>query len=416
MRQKMPNFLLQTARQVKRGETVGIIGRNGCGKSTLLQIVCRTLQPTGGSVEINGQIAALLELGSGFNPEFTGRENVYMNGAILGLSRDEIDRRFDAIARFAGIGQFIEQPVKIYSSGMYVRLAFATAINVDPDILVVDEALSVGDEAFQRKCFARIEDIKDKGCTILFVSHSGQAIVQLCDRAILLDSGDLLLDGRPKAVVSQYQRLANSSAEAAPGIRASILKMRDVGIGIEAPASAGAAAAAEKPETAAPRAAAELADYYDPGLQSQSVVAQEECGARIRDVRILAMDEKPVNVLSTGKRYVIEYWTDFARDARKIGFGIGVRTKTGFLLGGARCEADRTVSATKGSSRLARFEFSCSLLPGYYFVNCHVRGITDTEEISLHRVVDAVIFRVAFDGDLLPSGTVDLSIIVTTRA
>lgn len=147
---------------VKRGETVGIIGRNGCGKSTLLQIVCGTLQPSSGNVEINGRIAALLELGAGFNPEFTGRENVFMNAAILGLSHAETEDRFDDIARFADIGEFVDQPVKTYSSGMYVRLAFATAINVEPDILVVDEALSVGDESFQRKCFARIEEIKQR--------------------------------------------------------------------------------------------------------------------------------------------------------------------------------------------------------------------------------------------------------------
>ena len=140
--------------EVKKGETVGIIGRNGSGKSTLLQMVCGTLNPTSGSIQTSGRIAALLELGSGFNPEFTGRENVYLNGAVLGLSRDEIDVRFDEIAAFAEIGEFIDQPVKTYSSGMMVRLAFAVAINVDPQILVVDEALSVGDELFQRKCFS----------------------------------------------------------------------------------------------------------------------------------------------------------------------------------------------------------------------------------------------------------------------
>src|ERR1700754_4595403 len=158
--------------EVKKGETVGIVGRNGSGKSTLLQIICGTLSPTQGELQVHGRIAALLELGAGFNPDFTGRENVYLNGTVLGLSRQEIDGLFDDIAAFADIGEFIEQPVKSYSSGMYVRLAFSVAIHVTPDILVVDEALAVGDEAFQRKCFARIEKIRREGATILFVSHS----------------------------------------------------------------------------------------------------------------------------------------------------------------------------------------------------------------------------------------------------
>lgn len=208
--------------QVARGETVGVIGRNGSGKSTVLQMVCGTLQPSSGSIRTNGRIAALLELGSGFNPEFTGRENVFLNCAILGLTKRETENRFDQIAEFAEIGEFIDQPVKTYSTGMYVRLAFAVAINVDPDILIVDEALAVGDEAFQRKCFARIEQIRDNGATILFVSHGAQTILQLCDRAILLDHGEKLMDGPPKMVVQQYQRLVNSHGGAAEAIRSEL--------------------------------------------------------------------------------------------------------------------------------------------------------------------------------------------------
>lgn len=175
--------------EVKKGETVGIIGRNGSGKSTLLQIICGTLNPTKGGVETRGRIAALLELGAGFNPEFTGRENVYLNAAVLGLSNEEIDTRFDEIAAFADIGDFIERPVKTYSSGMMVRLAFAVAIHVDPEILIVDEALSVGDAYFQAKCAHRIRSIISKGVTVLFVSHDTASVKSLCSRAILLDSG-----------------------------------------------------------------------------------------------------------------------------------------------------------------------------------------------------------------------------------
>ncbi len=179
---------------IRRGETVGIIGRNGAGKSTLLQIVCGTLGPSAGEVETRGRIAALLELGAGFNPEFTGRENVFMNGAILGLSHAEVARRFDEIAAFADIGDFIEQPVKTYSSGMYVRLAFAVQACVDPDILVVDEALAVGDIGFQYKCFKRMEALKKKGVTILMVTHATGSILEYADRCIVLDGGRVVQD------------------------------------------------------------------------------------------------------------------------------------------------------------------------------------------------------------------------------
>lgn len=193
--------------EIKKGDTVGIVGRNGSGKSTLLQLICGILNPTSGTIVHNGRIAALLELGAGFNPEFTGRENVYLNGAILGLSRREIDDCLDDILNFAGIGEFIDQPVKMYSSGMYVRLAFAVAINVSPDILVVDEALSVGDTLFQAKCFAKFREFQQKGVTIIFVTHSIDLIVRYCKKVCLLDRGIMKAFGSPQEVVDQYNKL-----------------------------------------------------------------------------------------------------------------------------------------------------------------------------------------------------------------
>lgn len=189
---------------IRRGEVVGIVGRNGAGKSTLLQILCGTLAPTGGDVQLRGRVAALLELGAGFNPEFSGRENVYLNGAILGISREEIDRRFADIETFADIGEFIDRPVKSYSSGMYVRLAFAVSACVEPDILIVDEALAVGDAKFQAKCFRRFEELVARGTTILLVTHSIDQITRHCDRAILLEGGVVQLDGPPKDVANTY--------------------------------------------------------------------------------------------------------------------------------------------------------------------------------------------------------------------
>ena len=192
--------------EIKKGETVGIIGRNGSGKSTLLQMICGTLNPTSGSVQTNGRIAALLELGSGFNPEFTGRENVYMNAAILGLNQQEIDMRFDKIAAFADIGSFIEQPVKTYSSGMYVRLAFAVNIISEPEIMIVDEALAVGDMNFQAKCITALTRIQNRGATVLFVSHDINALKSLCSRGVYLERGVVQKIGSAGEVAELYVR------------------------------------------------------------------------------------------------------------------------------------------------------------------------------------------------------------------
>ncbi len=194
--------------EVRRGESVAIIGRNGSGKSTLLQLICKILQPTDGNVIVNGRISALLELGAGFNPEFTGRENVYLNTFILGLSKAETDARFDRIADFAEIGDFIDRPVKTYSSGMYVRLAFATAINVEPDILIVDEALAVGDIFFQQKCVKQMKRMMES-CTIVLVSHDMQAVSNLCERTIVMEGGKKMFDGETAEGVACYTRLVH---------------------------------------------------------------------------------------------------------------------------------------------------------------------------------------------------------------
>jgi ABC-type polysaccharide/polyol phosphate transport system ATPase subunit len=189
---------------VRRGETFCLVGQNGCGKSTLLQICAGILQPTSGTVKVNGRVAALLELGAGFNPEFTGRDNVYLNAAILGISAKEMDRKFADIAEFAEIGDFIEQPVKTYSSGMVVRLAFAVAIHVDPEILLVDEALAVGDIYFRQRCLRKVHELRARGVTILFVSHATGDVKALGDRAMWLDHGQIQVIGNTEHVVSQY--------------------------------------------------------------------------------------------------------------------------------------------------------------------------------------------------------------------
>ena len=193
--------------QVHKGETVGIIGTNGSGKSTILKIITGVLSPTGGEVSVNGRISALLELGAGFNGEYSGLENVYLNGSMIGFSREEIDAKLQSILDFADIGEFIHQPVKTYSSGMFVRLAFAVAINIDPEILIVDEALSVGDVFFQANCYRKFEEFKEMGKTILFVSHDLSSIGKYCDRVVLLNKGEKLAEGGAKEMVNLYRRV-----------------------------------------------------------------------------------------------------------------------------------------------------------------------------------------------------------------
>lgn len=220
--------------ELSRGQVLGVIGNNGAGKSTLLQLLCRTLTPTGGRLEVNGRVAALLELGAGFNPEFTGRENIFLNAAVLGLSTEEINARYESIVDFSGIRDFIEQPVKTYSSGMYVRLAFSIATSVAPDILVIDEALSVGDGAFARKSFDRIMALREMGTTILFCSHSMYHIEAICDQALWLERGRVRMLGSPEAVTRAYgaellpasEAAAESGGAAAGSGQARLLEVR----------------------------------------------------------------------------------------------------------------------------------------------------------------------------------------------
>jgi lipopolysaccharide transport system ATP-binding protein len=209
---------------VQQGEVLGVVGRNGAGKSTLLKVLTRITSPSAGRVEIRGRVGSLLEVGTGFHPELTGRENIYLNGAILGMKRREIDSRFDAIVEFSGVERFMDTPVKRYSSGMYVRLAFAVAAHLEPEILLVDEVLAVGDAEFQRRCLGRMEELGSSGRTVIFVSHQLPAVAQLCDRAIQIDSGCVVADGPPGEVIANYLHQTHSSGserewplESAPG-------------------------------------------------------------------------------------------------------------------------------------------------------------------------------------------------------
>ena len=415
---------------VKRGETVGIVGRNGSGKSTLLQMICGTLTPTLGSISVHGRIAALLELGAGFNPEFTGKENVRLSGLLYGLSDDELRERYQAILDFAEIGNFIDQPVKTYSSGMYVRLAFAVAINVSPDILVVDEALSVGDEAFQRKCFARIEAIRRNGATVLFVSHAASTVVELCDRALLLDHGELLTAGTPKFVVSRYQKILYSPADKYESIRAAIRDEYESDVALlmdegeaqsdntpatfeEGDATAGAAGNPTVEEVVvAVEENSKDGAYYEEGLAPKSTFRYETSGARIVDPHVETLDGRRVNILQATRDYVYAYRVAFDEDAEAVRCGMLIKTITGLDLAGCVTSwfGDSLPHVPAGAELEVLFRFPCLFASGAYFLNAGVQGCLGEEHVYLDRWIDGAMFKVIHEPGRLATTTMDLDI------
>lgn len=397
---------------VFHGETVGIVGRNGSGKSTLLQMICGTIRPTLGNLMIDGRISALLELGAGFNPEFTGRENVLLSGLVYGISEAEIRAKYDEILDFSGIGQFIDQPVKTYSSGMYVRLAFAVAISVSPDILVVDEALAVGDEAFQRKCLARIEAIRDAGATVLFVSHSAGTVVELCDRAILLDKGEMLMQGTPKDVVTTYQKLLYAPADRAEQVRQEIISTYRSGSAVSAlPVNGCQHLGSDNVGLSVDRPIPDSDPaYWEEGMLSSSTVEYERRGACIENPHVETLDGRKVNVLTPGRTYVYTYKVALDQTLARIRCGMMIRSMTGVEIGGAATSTPSSAVPLlrAGENIVVRFAFRCLLHPGVYFLNAGVLASIGEGEEYVDRRIDAVMFRVMPSLTRLATGFVDL--------
>jgi lipopolysaccharide transport system ATP-binding protein len=376
---------------LKKGEIVGIVGVNGSGKSTLLQIISGTLAPSSGNVKTSGRVVALLELGSGFNPEFTGRENVYFNAKLLGLSNEEIDDRFEDIVAFADIGDFINQPVKNYSSGMYVRLAFSVYAMVDPDVFVVDEALAVGDERFQRKCFAKIQELKRKGVAILFVSHSAPMIIELCDKALLLDHGHLIMADSPTNVIRFYQQLLYAPDSDFSNDHKANNKARSNAIKLY-----------KRPD-------AESQSYFDPGLIPSTTTSYPSCGGKITSFTIKDRFGKEVNLLQPGEIYSFHILGFIRNSFKGLYFGVHIKNVIGAELTGQRFpEQGKFVEHVSQSTE---FEFVSSfrmdLLPGVYFVG---GGIWSSEDSTcVHRIIDALMFRVVLVRPQNSFGVVNLS-------
>jgi lipopolysaccharide transport system ATP-binding protein len=385
--------------QVRRGETVGIIGKNGSGKSTLLQIICGTLNPSSGTVETNGRIAALLELGSGFNPEFTGRENIYMNGAVLGLSEAEIDEKYDSIASFADIGDFIEQPIKTYSSGMAIRLAFAVQSQVNPDILIIDEALSVGDAKFQAKCFERLRQLKESGTSILLVTHSSEQIVRHCTRAILLNQGTQLETGEPRSVVNRYMDLLfGKETETRTDLEEALTQ-------------------ANTPNTNnAVKNTYGLAHEEDHFSQRRGYNPHEyrwgDGSVTILDF-YLASDEEPYpSAINTGQTIRLVTSIKFHKDVYRPILGFTIKTKDGVTIYSANSETlgcdDFLTLGQQGSVIQSQVVFDCSLAPGDYFISLGV-ATKQGEDVTPHdRRYDSIHIQVYPNKRFL--GLVDLDL------
>ena len=353
--------------EIDSGTTTGIIGPNGSGKSTLLQIIAGTLNPTHGSVSVSGRIGALLELGAGFNLEFTGIENVYMNSTLMGFSKDETTRRLPEIERFAELGDFIHQPVKTYSSGMFVRLAFAIAVNFEPDILIVDEALSVGDTIFQHRCVRRIKEMQERGTTILFVSHEPTLVRALCSRAILLYQGEMLADGAPVDVLNRYQRLIMAREKAYSG-------SGEITSATGEPVEANVQVSESAP----------LQYQYRHGNNS----------AEVLEVELLNRSAEPVELVDSGDLVRLRLRFVAHQDLPEVVCGFMIRNRHGINIYGTNTEQRGfdLGSMRRGEIKEATFTFNCSLGQEHYFISVAVHS---PDGVAYDWLDGVIFFRVA---------------------
>ena len=359
---------------VSKGETVGIVGKNGAGKSTLLQIITGVLQATEGEVKTIGRISALLELGAGFNPDFTGMENARLNASIMGLSREEFHQKLPDIVDFCGLGEFLERPVKTYSSGMFVRLAFAVAINMNPDILIIDEALAVGDVRFQTKCFRRIEQLKEQGVSILFVTHSTESVIKFCDRAVLIDDGESKMMGDPKAVVQRYLEMMFAS---------------DV-----------------QPQASVNIDANDYQVDFDPAvdncLKHPSYNENEERWgdkrAQICHYELHKNGQLNNGWLDRGDRLTVRAWVVFKESVDDLVFGITLKTNDGNIVYGtnSRMIGDLPRQQVAGSLLCIDFSITMAVLGGDYFLSLGVaQDHQDKDAIPLDRRYDFIHLHVS---------------------
>ncbi|MHB1036359.1 MAG: ABC transporter ATP-binding protein [Pirellulales bacterium] len=389
--------------EIRRGETIGILGRNGSGKSTLLQLVCGTLTPTEGEIEIRGRVAALLELGAGFNPEFTGRDNVYTNAAILGLTKNEIDARYPAIVEFAELGQFIDQPVKTYSSGMYVRLAFAVAINVDPDILIVDEALSVGDARFQARCMTRIRQMQDGGVSILFVTHDLEACKRLCQRAYVLERGQVVHEGSADAMANWYWAMAIRPEGAPLPKKTPAAELASAATNLKSAASTGEEAS-ETVTSLATYRPSEVSAFSDRERAAFLGFRHGDGNGMIEQVELLDAAGQPVACAFMDERYVLRFTHRFnvALETAVTGFVVADRLGTELITVNTFQEGVAFPAVEYGDRVVVEYELVLNLRPGHYSISAAL-AYSQHQSRFMDFIHHALVFRLV---DRAPNRTV----------
>ena len=354
---------------VKRGECVGIIGTNGAGKSTILKIITGVLNPTSGSVNINGRISALLELGAGFNMEYTGIENIYLNGTMIGFSKEEIEEKMDDILEFADIGNFVNQPVKTYSSGMFVRLAFAVAININPEILIVDEALSVGDVFFQAKCYKKFEEFKEMGKTILFVSHDLSSISKYCDRVILLNKGTKIDEGSPKDIVDEFKQVM---------------------VGQYAENTENEVSESQQEAKNNPEEITNTEEWKNMLTLNPKVQDYGDKRAEIVDFAIVDSTGKISNVLEKGKEFSIRMKVKFNSDIQNPIFAFTIKNVKGIEITGTNTMVEKidVKPASAGEQSIITFKQNLDLQGGDYLLSLGCTSFEGDDFVVYHRLYD----------------------------
>ena len=392
--------------QVRKGEVLGIIGRNGSGKSTLLKIIAGILPPSSGELIVNGHIVPLIELGAGFNPDFTGLENIYFYNSIHGFGKEETDAMLDEILDFAEIGDFIRQPLKVYSSGMRARLAFAVSINIRPDVLILDEILSVGDELFRRKCFAKMEEFFHGGKTVLYVSHSSASINELCSRCIWISDGHLVLDGSPKLVTTMYNKFLQTEPSKMESFLGDVWRLNhNTSLKQEIIAEiseSGTIQGLKKLSSSIVLGNIRIDDildqreYFAPDMMSNSTVIVQNYGVSIPDSGLYTKTGEKVNVIHTGCEYICRYKVSFKENLENVVFRIQFRNEKGMYLSGLNTKKTQMVTeqVNAGDELVISWKFSCNLLESLYYINIAVLTIVDGELIPAVSVSDALVFKV----------------------